>query len=453
MTIEVAVRRHVLLLALLLCAPIVARAQDQGLRSKISQLFIFGSGSDPLFLAGSGDPNNPASLRAHGAHFIPSANAQNGSLIGFLIDAIGGSVANVPIGATSGSETFQFVNGVPVRTSTSAGPIFAERAQTMGRGRSLVGLGRSSFNFRSLRGVPMDNVQLTFTHENVDFPNCDATVGGADCGLSGIPEWENDVINLSLNLDLSVEVTTLYATYGLFDRVDVGVVLPLVNTHLRGKSDAQIVPFGGTTAAHYFGGTPTNPVLQASRDVEGSSFGIGDVALRTKILLRESPGASLALLADARFPTGDDADLLGSGTFSARALAVLSGRVGDIAPHANVGYLYRAGATQNDAVLATGGFDDEIAHGVTLAVDLVSELQVGHSKLTLPAPVEIQAPFHRSITPTTIPDTRDDIVSGSFGFKFTTSKSVTIVTNALVPLNSGGLRSNLILTGAIEYIF
>ncbi len=447
-------RHHALLLALLVCAPATARAQrDQGLRSKISQLFIFGAGSDPLFLTGSADPNNAASVRAHGAHFIPSANAQNGSLIGFLIDAIGGSTANVPIGATSGSETFQFVNGVPVRTSTSAGPIFAERAQTMGRGRSLVGVGRSSFNFRSLRGVPMDNIQLAFTHENVNFVGCAAANGGQDCALMGVPDRENDVINLSLNLDLSVEVTTLYATYGLFDRVDVGVVLPLVNTHLRGKSEAQLVPFGGTSALHYFAGTPTNPVLQATRDVEGSSFGIGDVALRAKVLLRESPGASLAVVADARFPTGDDTDLLGSGKFAARALAVLSGRVGDISPHANVGYLYRAGETQNDAVLATGGFDDQIAHGVTLAVDLVSELQVGHSKLTLPAPVEIQAPFHRIITPTTIPDLRDDIVSGSFGFKFTTSRSVTIVTNALVPLNSGGLRSNLILTGAIEYIF
>ncbi len=447
-------RRNTLLLALLLGTPVVGRAQqDQGLRSKVSQLFIFGSGSDPLFLAGSGDPNNAASLRAHGGHFIPSANAQNGSLIGFLIDAIGGSVANVPIGATSGSETFQFVNGVPVRTSTSAGPIFAERAQTMGRGRSLVGVGRSSFNFRSLRGVPMDNIQLTFTHENVDFAGCAAANNGQDCALMGVPERENDIIGLSLDLDLSVEVTTLYATYGLFDNVDVGVVLPLVNTHLRGQSNAQIVPFGGTSALHYFAGTPTNPVLQATRDVNGSAFGIGDVALRTKILVRESPGASLALLADARFPTGDDADLLGGGNFAARGMAILSGRVGDVSPHANVGYLYRAGASQNDAVLATGGFDDEIAHGVTLAVDLVSELQVGHSKLTLPAPVEIQAPFHRTITPTTIPDMRDDIVSGSFGFKFTTSKSLTIVTNALVPLNSGGLRSNLILTGAIEYIF
>jgi hypothetical protein len=316
-----------------------------------------------------------------------------------------------------------------------------------------VGLGRSSFNFRSLRGVPTDNVQLTFTHENVDFAGCAAANGGLNCKLMGVPEHENDVINLRLNLDLSVDVTTLYATYGLFDRMDVGVVLPLVSTRLRGSSDAQIVPFGGTTATHYFAGTPANPVLEATRDVSGDAFGIGDVALRTKILIRESPGASLAILADARFPTGDDADLLGAGKFSARGIAVLSGRVGDISPHANVGYLYRAGETQNDAVLATGGFDDEIAHGVTLAADIVSELQVGHSKLVLPAPVQIEWPFRRTVTPTTIPDIRDDIVSASFGLKFTTSHALTIVTNALMPLNSGGLRSNLILMGAIEYTF
>ena len=132
---------------------------------------------------------------------------------------------------------------------------------------------------------------------------------------------------------------------------------------------------------------------------------------------------------------------------------MLSGRVGDISPHANVGYLYRAGQSQNDAVLATGGFDDQIAHGVTLAADVVSELQVGHSKLVLPQAVQIESPFRRTITPTTIPDIRDDIVSGSFGFKFTTSSKMTIVTNALVPLNAGGLRSNLILMGAVEYTF
>jgi hypothetical protein len=110
-------------------------ASAQGLRDRISDLFIFGPGQSPLFLAGSGDPSNPISLQAHGLHFIPSSSAENASLIAFITDALGANVANIPIGSTSGGETFRFEGGVPVRTSTSAGPIFAERAQTLGGGR------------------------------------------------------------------------------------------------------------------------------------------------------------------------------------------------------------------------------------------------------------------------------------------------------------------------------
>src|SRR6188508_1838970 len=156
-----------------------ARAQiDQSLRGKISQLFIFGSGEDPLFLAGSADPNNPASIRAHGSHFVPSAVSENGSMIAFLTTAIGGNVANAPIGSTSGGETFRFEGGVPVKTSTSAGPIFAERAQTLGKGRAVVGIGRTSAHLSSLRGVDLNSIEGFFTHQNVDFAGCDSAQGG-----------------------------------------------------------------------------------------------------------------------------------------------------------------------------------------------------------------------------------------------------------------------------------
>ena len=76
-----------------------------------------------------------------------------------------------------------------------------------------------------------------------------------------------------------------------------------------------------------------------------------------------------------------------------------------------------------------------------------------HSKLSLPEPVLIVAPYKRTIIPTNIPDMRDDVISGSFGFKFVTGSGVTIVTNALIPLNRGGLRSNVIYTGAVEHSF
>ncbi|HMH86499.1 MAG TPA: transporter [Gemmatimonadaceae bacterium] len=431
---------------------ISSRTNAQGLRDKISDLFIFGPGQAPLFLAGSGDPNNPASLQAHGLHFIPSSNAENASLISFITDALGASVANIPIGSTSGGVTFRFEGGAPVATSTSAGPIFAERAQTLGRGRVLAGISRTGFRFATLRGVDMNNIDLTFTHQNVNFPGCDAQFGG-DCSLYGVPVLENDAMDFHLSMDLSVQVTSIYVTYGLSDRLDFGLVVPVVQADFRGTSEAQIRPFGGTSAAHYFAGTPTNPVLTASRQSLGSAAGLGDVALRAKINLRETPDAAFAFLVDGRFPTGSEKDLLGSGKFAGRALLIFNSRFGDFSPHLNAGYLHHAGDQQNDAVLGTLGFDDRIAEGVTLAADLVSELQVGDAKLHLPGIVTYDAPFRRTLNPTNIPDVRDDIVNGSFGFKMMPARSTTLVLNTLFPLNRGGLRANLVYTAGIEYTF
>ena len=448
----------VLVAAMLLPYGTIHAQTDQSLRGKISQLFIFGSGEDPLFLAGTADPNNPASVRAHGAHFVPSAVSENGTLIGFITGAIATSVGNLPIGATSGGTTFRFEGGVPVKTSTSAGPIFAERAQTLGKGRTIVGVGRNSFHFTSLRGVPLNDIELIFTHENVTnttFPGCDSIQAG-DCGKMGIPNLENDIMQFRLNLDLDITVTNLYATYGLSDRLDVGVVVPLVSSHLHGASFAQVIPFGGPTAAHFFAGTPTNPVLSATRDVDGSSFGLGDVAVRSKLKIHESDKSRVALLGEARFATGASDDLLGAGVFSARGMAVVSGVVGAFSPHANVGYAYHARTSDlpwNDAVIATAGFDDLIASHVTIAADLVTELQVGRSNLRLPGPVTFDAPFHRVIQPTTIPDQRDDLVNGSFGFKYQLPNAFTVVGNVLAPLNRGGMRPDIIYTTALEFNF
>lgn len=441
-----------LLLAVATATPSVAQNSSGGLRGKISQLFIFGSAEDPLFLAGSADPTNPASVRAHGSHFVPAAVSENASLIGFLTDAISFNVANVPIGTTSGGVTFRFEAGAPVKTSTSAGPIFAERAQTLGKGRTLIGVNRSSFHFTTLRGVPLDDIKLFFTHQNVDFAGCDSTAGG-DCTLMGIPNLENDIMQFDLDLSVDVQVSALYATYGVTDWLDLSIVLPFVSTKLHGESLAQIIPFGGPTAAHFFAGTTTSPGLSASREVDGSAFGLGDVAARAKVSIHQTQRSSVALLAQTRFATGTEQDLLGSGSFAARGLAIVSGTVGAFSPHLNLGYLYRSGKEQSDAVLATAGFDNLIAEHVTLAADVVSELQVGQSNLRIPPPVQYDFPFKRTVTPTSIPDQRDDIVTGSFGFKITTNNGFTIVTNALVPLNRGGLRSDVTFTGGLEFAF
>ena len=415
----------------------------QGLRERISELFVFTPGQQPLFLGGTG---------VHANHFITSASSQNGILISFIGNAIGTNVAGIPVSATSGGSTFRFEQGAPVRTSLSPGPVFGERALTLGRGRVFVGANVNRLHFTTLRGVSLDDIRLTFVHENVTGAACDS-VARQSCTPYGVPRLENDVIELKLALDLDMTVTSFYVSFGLLDRVDIGVAVPIVSTSLVGTSDAQIISFADSLAAHFFGGTASNPVLTTSRSVAGSATGVGDVAVRVKANVTQSERSAFAVLGEARFPTGSADDLLGSGHFSARGLGIVSARFGPFAPHANVGVLFRNSDSLNNAVLATVGFDHVMAPWATMAVDLVSELQVGESKVRLPGPVTYDVPFRRTVDPTNIPNRRDDIVNASFGFKFLTRSGITIVTNTMWPVNRGGLRPNILWTAGLEYNF
>jgi hypothetical protein len=415
----------------------------QGLRDKISELFVFAPGQQPLFLGGTG---------VHENHFITSASTQNGILISFISNAISGNVAGIPVSATSGGSTFRFEGGAPVRTSVSPGPVFAERAQTLGRGRVFVGANLNRLRFETLRGVPLNDIRLNFVHQNVDSPACDS-IEGRDCAPYGIPRLENDVIALRLAIDVDMTVTSFFVSFGLLDRVDIGVALPIVSTSLLGTSDAQIISFAESTAAHFFGGTPSNPQLSTSRSVAGSATGIGDIAVRVKVNVTQSERTSFALLADTRFPTGSAEDLLGSGHVVARGLGILSARFGPFSPHANIGFLMRGADSLNNAVLVTVGFDHVMAPWATMAADIVSDLQVGASKTQLPGIVTYEVPFRRTVEPTNIPNRRDDLINASFGFKFLTGSGITIVTNTLWPLNRGGLRPNVLWTVGLDYNF
>src|SRR5213079_1170483 len=196
----------------------VSPLEAQGLRNKISQLFIFADGKDPLFLGGTAGSDSATAL--HADHFVPAAVNDNGTLISFIGTAISQNVANLPVSATSGGSTFRFEAGVPVPTSGSPGAVFGERATTLGRGRVFVGANINRLHFETLRGVSLNDVQMTFTHENVTGPACDSIVG-TSCTPYGVPTHENDVIDLRLAFDIDMTVTSFFVTFGLLDRVDI----------------------------------------------------------------------------------------------------------------------------------------------------------------------------------------------------------------------------------------
>jgi len=120
---------------------------------------VFGSGDEPLFLVGTAGQEATA---VHGNHFIPASSQANGLLTSFFNASIGYNVASFPLSSAVASQTFKFVDGVPTPTSNSFGPIFAERAQTVGRGRLNAGLNYSRLRFSDIRGVDHNDIALTF---------------------------------------------------------------------------------------------------------------------------------------------------------------------------------------------------------------------------------------------------------------------------------------------------
>jgi hypothetical protein len=427
-----------LLLAVAFARPISLSAQTPAapaptagptLRALVGNLFKFGECGEALCLQ--------VNAAVHGLHFAPSAQAASGTLIGFFTDAIGNSVSNIPISSASGGVTFSFRGGAPVKTSVSTGPIFAERAATVGRGRLVVGANVTSLNFTTFRGLPLNNLEFNFTHQNVGSP------------VYGDPLFENDVIQVHANVDLNLLVTTASLTYGLLDNLDVGVAVPIVRASLNGTSIGTIIPFG-ENSPHMFG-TPDAPTLSSTGSAKGSSFGIGDVALRAKLNLSESKG--LALFGDVRLPTGDPDQLSGSGSASVRAMGVYSHRYHDMTPHVNLGLLVRTATTQKNAVISALGFDQLVSESITIAFDVLGEIQIGENAVAAPKPVQLDVPYVRTITPTNLPNSRDNVIRAAFGMKYTTKHGLTALLNALVPVRAGGLQPAVAWTAGLEYSY
>jgi len=423
-------RRRIIMAALAILMPGASSAQS--LSARFSELFTFGDCGQPLCLS--------VNASAHGLHYIPAVTQGENNLLAFLTGSIGNSLGNLPFTSASSGVTFRFVDGVPVASSISPGPIFADRAQTLGQGRILAGVNVNGLSMDNIRGVPLSDLNFRFAHQNTGNP------------ALGDPAFERDIIEISTDLQLSLLVTSVFASYGLLDNVDIGVLVPIVRASMTGESRAAVIPFTRPTP-HLFG-TTSSPSETATTESDGSAMGIGDVAVRAKINFYQTDQVGFAAVADARLPTGDEENFLGSGETSIRAMGVLSGRFGNLSPHINAGMAIHTGELSNNSLLATAGFDHLLSDRVALAVDLVANLEMGDSKLILPEPVVYTAPAPvTTVDLTDIPDKKDNLIDASFGMKFILPPDFRIVTNVLFPLSEGGLRPKLLWTFGLEKSF
>jgi len=406
----------------------------QSLRSRFEDFFIFGDCGVPLCLSGS--------VPGHELHYIPVATGAGNPITQRLLSSFQASIvtslSNIPASLGSGGATIQFVQGLPVTTPVSTGPIFGERGTALGRHRLLTGVNLTGGRFTRFRGTALRDVRLKFIHQDVGNP-----------GL-GDPAFENDVITVIPDVHVSLLAFSGYALYGVTDFLDIGVVIPVVRASLWGRSIGTIEC--GTPCVHAFG-TQALPQLQDTARVDASATGLGDVTIRVKLALPGTGRWRFAVLTEARLPTGHEDDLLGAGKLGLRAQAIASATWGVFTGHVNAGYFDRGGTALNDAALATVGFDVLATRWLTVAADLAGQWQIGPEPFSLGGTARFIAPIVREVKLSNVPSSRDNRYDGSIGFKLTNNRGLTGLANAYIPLNDAGLRSPLLWTVGAQYDF
>jgi hypothetical protein len=437
---------------------------------------------------------------SHSAHFI--AVLSQFTAFNEFNQQLASELSSFPLPSSSGGFTYTYDPklGTFTRGSDSFGPVYAERVDTVGKGRFNVGMNYSHFTFDRINNIDLSNgsLKLAFQHQDIDQ-------NGNNIHFF----FEGDVIQAQLKLKVDSDITALVATYGLLDRLDVGFALPLVNVSITPQSDLTInrLATGNDpifkTVHQFRTGADADPnCTTVTVDVEqgcrqsGSASGIGDVLLRAKLRLTDSPKAGLAVATDVRFPTGREQDLLGTGVAQIKAYLIASAHLGPFSPHLNAGYTWaihrclglsdqppapiageppapspREACRTNheglsDEIDYTAGFDLALGSRVTFAADAIGRtfrsthiIEVANTPFTANTANNV---FNPNVPPVLVTTNLPQLIApegdlntllGSVGFKFNPFGNLLVTVNGLFPITKKGLQDKFTPVVALDYAF
>ena len=408
----------------------------------------------------------------HAAHF------ENDFVASFtpLNSAIGTELSLLPLASPASGFTFTFdpSAGVMTRSAESFGPVLTERAETIGRHRIYIAFTYQHFGCSSLDDVSLKRLPAVYTHIDVNPPS------------PGTPNFEREFITTSNRLDLKTNQFTGYATFGLTNRIDLSLAIPILDVHFAVSSSAHIVrsplnppvlKFGGYS--HFFdpacAATPNQPPTPAQLACQaastdktftnsGQAAGIGDLVLRLKGTVFNGERARAALGIDGRLPTGDANNFLGSGTFGVKPFIAMSYRA-RVSPHVNIGYQWNGksilgGNVQKgtearlpDQLFYSGGVDLGVNKRLTFALDLVGQRLMGATTLRTGPYTDIVGVPHPDIAQSTFGHSSINLDDLSVGAKVAPIGKLLVTANVLIKLNEGGLRSRAVPLVGLSYTF
>jgi len=401
-----------------------------------------------------------------GVQHLPHFNGDFQSSFSPLGTAIGTELTLLPLASPASGFTYTFdqSTGLPAATQQSFGPILAERAETIGKGKYFLGVTYQYFSFDALDGVDLGKIPAVFTHDDPD-------AGG----------FHSDIITSSNSIKLYVNQATAFATFGIASHVDLSLALPILQVRINANSFASIHwTNSASQQAHIF---PNGGETQGFR-VADSASGIGDVTARVKAAVIHGEHASLALAADVRLPTGNEENFLGSGAYGIKPFLIASARSGKWSPHLNLGYQINGNSllagnftgydvgnvTQprpatsahlpND-LFYTVGADVGATKNLTLCFDFLGQRVFGAKIIGPGAPFkptapEIATPGVTAAPPyatTAVTTGSFNVMMGSAGLKTKLGPNLLLTANALFQLNNNGLRAKVVPLLGLSYTF
>ncbi len=330
--------------------------------------------------------------------------------------------------------------GIPVEENQNLGSVLTERGNTVGRHKVFLGFTYQRFVFHTIDGTNLSNLPSVYFIQTL-HPSATQTVS----------EFGTSRNSLSANLS---QYTGIIAV-GLTDRIDVSVTVPFQRVSVSAGN-------GNLQQAFVTIDTSTNPAtvttsisgVQQGQSIAGSAKGFGDVLVNAKATIFNGEKSKVAAGLETRFPSGDELNLLGSGAYGFKPYIVFS-RLGKITPHVNLGYQWNG---HSDLYLSQGaslrlpdsfdysaGADIGVAKKVTLVADFVGQHYFNAPRVTKAVPASqanipgLPDAFSTNLT-VGVDTSSINVDNVALGIKFNPAGRLIVSANALIRLDSGGLR-------------
>lgn len=422
----------------------------------------------PFYLTGSLN-NQP---------FCPCALAQN--LASALSTATSQAITqDVPVASVAPAFSYHYNPTLSIfeRSAGMFGPLFAERGLTLGKGKFNFNIGYAYVGFDHINETSLDNLRtgpgVLLTQQ-----------------VPGVTGPAN-AVQLHTNLNVQTQVVVPTFRYGVTDRLDFSLVVPILNTFLRIRNTNvlvanQVTPGLGDLndpinlqnnigKLRYVATTPTALVLPGMKSQSvgsaESATGVGDIILRSKYNFWGAEDGAAAFGLSLILPSGDKDNLQGTGDTHVVPSFILSKVIWDrFEPHLNLGVDLNASDVDLSSFLYTVGATVQVVQQLALMIDVigrsefnglsVNQNQLNSGGLLLSKSVSQctqQAPCSGQGTKVAVfPKNfaqRNDIVNFAFGLRYGIGTSGTVYFGGVLPMNSDGFRSDFIPSGGVEYTF